>query len=68
MKLPAKCDNAVKRQSAYRAVLLVYFIQQDHDFLGQAQRSGIAGRRRAIREPHKAEETQESGESQPHVV
>lgn len=45
----------------------VYFIQQSHDFFAQVERSGVAGRRSAVRQPHKAEETHESGESQPHV-
>lgn len=45
----------------------VYFIQQSHDFFAQAERSGVAGRRRAVRQPHKAEEAHEGGESQPHV-
>lgn len=45
----------------------VYLIQQSHDFLAQAERSGVAGRRRAVRQPHKAEEAREGGGSQPHV-
>lgn len=45
----------------------VDLIQQDHDFFAQAQGSGVAGRRRAVRQQNKAERTQQSGESQPHV-
>ena len=45
----------------------VNLIQQSHDFFAEAERSGVAGRRRALRQPHRAEETHEGGESQPHV-
>lgn len=45
----------------------VYFIQQSHDFFAQAERPGVAGRGRALRQPHKAEETHNGGQSQPHV-
>ncbi len=45
----------------------VYFIQQSHDFFAQADRSGVAGRGCAVQQPHKAAETHESGDSEPHV-
>lgn len=60
-------DMCAGGESAYRAVVGVDLIQQSHDFFAQADRSGVAGRGRAVRQPHKAEETQESGRSQPHV-
>lgn len=42
-------------------------VQQSHGFFAQVQRSGVAGRRRAVRQANRAEDAQEGGESQPHV-
>lgn len=52
---------------AHRAVVLVDLVQQSHGFFAQVQRSGVAGRRRALRQANRAEDAQEGGESQPHV-
>lgn len=47
---------------AHRALGRVDLVQQSHDFFTEAERSGVAGRRRAVRQPEKATESQKSCE------
>lgn len=71
-QLVGQNPEAVKRTHghavrAHRAVVLVDLVQQSHGLFAQLQRSGVAGRRRAVRQANRAEDAQEGGESQPHV-
>lgn len=50
----------------FRAMIIMYFVQQSHYFFAQAKRSGVAGRWRTVGQPHTAEETHDRSDSQPH--
>lgn len=61
-------DRGQNLGACFRALVRVDLIQQSHDFFAQAERSGVAGRGRALRQTDQAEEeAHESAESlQPH--
>lgn len=52
----------VRVRDAHRAHGRVDLVQQGHDFFAEAERSGVAGRRRAARQAQEAAETQKSCE------
>lgn len=62
-----KEDSRKNFSTCFSTLVGVDFIQQSHDLFTQAKSSGVAGRRCALRLPHKAEEAHESCESQLHV-
>lgn len=56
------CVRACVSWGAHRTLGRVDLVQQSHDFFAEAERSGVAGRGRAVRQPEKAPESQKSCE------